>query len=394
MPPTEPPYRLPNGAHVAECPEAGSRWVGIGLWLRAGSRFERPDEAGWAHLLEHLWFRGGARHDAAAVDRVCDRLGGHVNAETGRELIGLWGLAPADRGPELLELVTDLFLEPRFDDDDLALERRLIGGETRMPGGDPLATVADGLLDGLWGGHALARPIGGYDTTLARADAAALHAWRRKRLAGPRTAGVVVGAGARGLAERLAHSLASLPTKVGTTVPEPDAPRPHPPPPPRPAPPGPAGLLWAFPLPGWCHPDHTAARLALTAIAGGPSALLPAALRRETGAVYDLGCHLETAFDASAGFVQATAPSAAAVAAAIEERLNAVARHGLPEEMLATAHAQHAAREALAETAPVDAMRRYAWGLISGYDEAPARHVSPDVLAAFSPDWRWRAVIR
>jgi len=101
---------LANGARSIQPRGAPNDWVALGLWCRAGSRFERQGEAGWAHLVEHLWFRGGRQHEAIAIDRASDRLGGWVNAETGRELIGLWGLAPRHKADELATLLLDMFL--------------------------------------------------------------------------------------------------------------------------------------------------------------------------------------------------------------------------------------------------------------------------------------------
>lgn len=391
----QPTHRsLHNGSGLASLSETNRGWLGIGVWVRAGSRFENPREAGWAHLLEHLWFRGSMHYDAAGVDRTCDRLGGQVNAETGRELLGIWGLAPVDQGEELVSLVTDIFLYPRFDDSDVQAERRLIAAEAGAAAGDPLRAAADGLLDGLWGRHPIARPITGREESLALADAPSLHAWRSDRLVGPLTTGVTIGPGAATLADKLGQALARLPGHDAPSIPATSPPGAEPTPPSPPAPSGPAGLVWAVPLPGWCDNRYAQGRLALTAIAGGLSAILPAHLRRETGVAYDVGCHLETGFDASTGFIFVEAASAAVVASAVEERLDAIADDGLPAEAVATAAAQLEAQEALADTVPVEQMRLAAWQLLSGRSHSQAAQVSTAVTVAFGPAWRWRAHTR
>ena len=77
--------RLPNGVRVVseELPDLPS--VTVGIWVENGSRYERPEQAGISHFLEHLFFKGTKRRSAAAIAEEIDAVGGVLNAFTGKE---------------------------------------------------------------------------------------------------------------------------------------------------------------------------------------------------------------------------------------------------------------------------------------------------------------------
>src|SRR5688572_12236276 len=55
-------YRLPNGLRVLLIPDPSAARVGVSLTVFVGSRHEGAGEAGMAHLLEHMLFKGTAAH--------------------------------------------------------------------------------------------------------------------------------------------------------------------------------------------------------------------------------------------------------------------------------------------------------------------------------------------
>ncbi|HEY8488842.1 MAG TPA: insulinase family protein, partial [Thermaerobacter sp.] len=82
------PYRittLPNGLRVVSETVPGVRSVTVGVWFRTGSRDEPEAQAGIAHLLEHMAFKGTERRTARELAEVVDRVGGQMNAYTSKE---------------------------------------------------------------------------------------------------------------------------------------------------------------------------------------------------------------------------------------------------------------------------------------------------------------------
>ena len=49
---------LPNGLRVLTAPMPHTRSVSVSVYVGAGSRYETPQQAGLAHFIEHLCFKG------------------------------------------------------------------------------------------------------------------------------------------------------------------------------------------------------------------------------------------------------------------------------------------------------------------------------------------------
>jgi predicted Zn-dependent peptidase len=95
------------------------------LYVKVGSRLERPEDNGLSHFVEHMLFRGTEAHPTSYdINFAFESLGGTLYAETGRD----YSLFQVTLVPALveggLELFGELFTRPRFA--DLELERQLI----------------------------------------------------------------------------------------------------------------------------------------------------------------------------------------------------------------------------------------------------------------------------
>lgn len=95
------------------------------LGIKAGSRFEAPEDNGLSHFVEHMLFRGTERYPTSlALNTAIERLGSTLNADTGRDSTMLQlALEPA-HVPDAIALLGELVGAPRFD--DIELERQLI----------------------------------------------------------------------------------------------------------------------------------------------------------------------------------------------------------------------------------------------------------------------------
>ena len=79
-----------GGLRVVSEPVPGVRSVAIGVWIGVGSRFERVEEAGISHFLEHMLFKGTPTLSPEEIAQVFDGLGGEVNAATGKDYTVLY----------------------------------------------------------------------------------------------------------------------------------------------------------------------------------------------------------------------------------------------------------------------------------------------------------------
>jgi zinc protease len=100
--PAEIAYRervLPNGLRVITAPDHARAQVAVQLWYAVGSRDDPPGRSGFAHLFEHLMFRGARDMPAEYIDELTESAGGTSNASTADDFTEYHETAP----PWLLE---------------------------------------------------------------------------------------------------------------------------------------------------------------------------------------------------------------------------------------------------------------------------------------------------
>src|SRR5262249_62258694 len=61
------------------------RSVSAGVFVARGSRHEDDDDAGIAHFIEHMLFKGTASRSAQDIAQTIDALGGQLDAFTAKE---------------------------------------------------------------------------------------------------------------------------------------------------------------------------------------------------------------------------------------------------------------------------------------------------------------------
>ncbi len=143
------------------------RSVAIGLWVRAGSRWEPPGVAGISHFIEHLLFKGTTSRSAEEIARAIDSVGGTLDAFTSRENTCFFAKVLGEHLPLAVDLLSDLLLHPRLDSEDLEKERRVVLEEIKMVEDDPDDLIHDLFAERFWLGHPLGRPVLGSRQTLA-----------------------------------------------------------------------------------------------------------------------------------------------------------------------------------------------------------------------------------
>ena len=90
---------LPDGPRVISARLPGSRSVSMAAYVLAGSRLESPAEAGVAHFMEHLTFKGTAGYPSSrSISEAVEGVGGSANAATDRRINGLLDAGPEARG--------------------------------------------------------------------------------------------------------------------------------------------------------------------------------------------------------------------------------------------------------------------------------------------------------
>lgn len=143
--------------------------VDIIVIVNSGSRYEREDEHGLAHLLEHLLFKNNHRKNKN-ISLEIDKLGGELDAFTTRE--GTYFILKTlkshlSRG---LNLLWEIILNPDFTEEDLEIEKRVVKEEIKMYWDSPEEIALDLFLKSSWNGHPIAREILGTEDSIESFD--------------------------------------------------------------------------------------------------------------------------------------------------------------------------------------------------------------------------------
>ena len=163
---------LPTGERVISEQVPGVRSVSLGFWIGAGSRDETDSRAGVSHFIEHLLFKGTARHTAQEIAEVFDGLGGELNAATSRETTVAYARIPDDRLETALDVMIGMVYEPAFAEVDS--EREVVLEEIAMVEDNPQDLVHDVVAEAVFGSHPLGRPVIGRASVISSISRRAL----------------------------------------------------------------------------------------------------------------------------------------------------------------------------------------------------------------------------
>lgn len=162
--------RLPNGLTILSEHMPELRSVSLGIWLRRGSRHETSDQNGISHFIEHALFKGTQRRSAHDIATESDRLGGHFDAYTSHEMTGFAAKVVDTEMPRAFDLLSDMLLNPRFDEDDLVKEQKVIIEEMKMIEDTPDELLVELFHAAYFPDHSLGRPIEGTEKTVSSFD--------------------------------------------------------------------------------------------------------------------------------------------------------------------------------------------------------------------------------
>jgi predicted Zn-dependent peptidase len=159
---------LTNGLRVLTVTMPHVQSVSLGFFLGVGSRYESETLAGASHFVEHMLFKGTARHPTAQdIAEAIEGKGGIFNASTGLETTLYWAKVAAPYLPEALGVLSDMLLHATFDAVEIEKERDVISEEINyaLDTPDSLAHILVNRLQ--WPNHPLGRDIAGTRQSVA-----------------------------------------------------------------------------------------------------------------------------------------------------------------------------------------------------------------------------------
>ena len=171
---------LPAGPRVITARLPGARSFTVEAHVLAGSRHEAPGQAGCAHFMEHLTFKGTRAYPTTrALSEAVEGLGGTFNASTDRESTVYYVRVPARHAATAMEVLGELVVRPNLDEAEIENERDVIVEEIRSYLDDPAEHV-NVLFDlAMFDDTPLGREIAGSEESVRALPATAIHEfWR------------------------------------------------------------------------------------------------------------------------------------------------------------------------------------------------------------------------
>ena len=144
---------LPNGLRVITVEDFACPVVAVNVWYHVGAVDEDPARQGFAHMFEHMMFRGTDHLGNKDHFELIHRAGGDCNAYTSFDQTVYTNRAPANQLPLLLWLEAERMGMLRIDEEGFATERKVVEEERRMGLNRPYSTVFEKLLPVLFPLH-------------------------------------------------------------------------------------------------------------------------------------------------------------------------------------------------------------------------------------------------
>ncbi|UGV25379.1 insulinase family protein [Rhodopseudomonas boonkerdii] len=168
-PPTT--FKLNNGMQVVVIEDHRTPVVTQMIWYKVGSADETPGKSGLAHFLEHLMFKGTAKHPAGQFSQTVQRIGGEENAFTSTDYTGYYQRVTKDRLGQMMEFEADRMTGLVLKDENVLPERDVVLEEYNMRvANSPEARLTEQIMAALYLNHPYGRPIIGWHQEIEKLD--------------------------------------------------------------------------------------------------------------------------------------------------------------------------------------------------------------------------------
>jgi len=143
---------LENGLRVITVPMKDNPTVTVFVLVEAGSKYETKDKNGISHFLEHMCFKGTKKRPSNAdISTELDNIGSRYNAFTSQEVTGYYAKAEYRNVDKLLDIISDMYLNPVFNEKEIEKEKGVIIEEINMYEDLPQRKVENLIMELIYG---------------------------------------------------------------------------------------------------------------------------------------------------------------------------------------------------------------------------------------------------
>ena len=151
--------RYDNGLRLIISTNESVYSVSTGVIVKTGSANETESENGISHFIEHNLFKGTTTRSAFEISDCIDRIGAQINAFTSKELTCYYTKSTSDYFKETLEILSDIFFNSTFMEEEIKKERGVVIEEINMSEDTPEELCFDLLAESYFGKEGLGRTI-------------------------------------------------------------------------------------------------------------------------------------------------------------------------------------------------------------------------------------------
>lgn len=137
-------HTLKNGLRILLAPMKETQTATVIVMTGVGSRYESRAENGLAHFLEHMFFKGTEKRPTAMdISKELDAIGAEYNAYTGKDRTAYYAKVEAHHWETALDVVSDLFLNAKIEQEEIDRERGPVLQELNMYEDMPMRHIGD-----------------------------------------------------------------------------------------------------------------------------------------------------------------------------------------------------------------------------------------------------------
>ena len=131
----------------------------MGVTILAGSRYEKSNEEGLAHFLEHCIFKGTTKRRSLHILSRLDSVGGELNAYTTKEEICVYASFTKEHAGRTSELLADIVINSNFPEKEIQKEKEIVLDEINSYLDSPSDKIFDDFENYLFSNHPLGTNI-------------------------------------------------------------------------------------------------------------------------------------------------------------------------------------------------------------------------------------------
>lgn len=166
---------LSNGLTILVAPNHQIPKVSVQLWYNVGSKDEKSDQKGIAHLIEHMIFKGTKTLSESDINLITRKLSGYCNAFTSNDYTGYLFDFPTQNWHEALPIMADCMHNCTFKEEFLNSEMKAVIQELKMYNDDYTSSLLERMLASIFKDHPYRYPIIGYKRDLWNLKSEDLH---------------------------------------------------------------------------------------------------------------------------------------------------------------------------------------------------------------------------